>query len=99
MAKITAKYIPAGYVAQPLTPRQKLNVALRDLYTPQSLAGYVVAAVIPTVVNGQPNYGTNGKRLAQRVGAVARDSSQAIFTDAIFDPLFHEDPRYYVQGS
>jgi hypothetical protein len=98
-AKITVKYIPAGYVAQPLTSREKLNVALRDLYRPQSLAGYVIAGGYSHLVNGQPNYGTNSAAFGQRVGAAfARDTSQAIFADALFAPLFHEDPRYYVQG-
>jgi hypothetical protein len=98
-AKITAKYIPSGYRAQPLTSREKLNVALRDLYTPQSLSGYVLAGGFSHLTNGQPNYGTNSAAFGQRVGAAfARDTSQAVFTDAVFAPLFHEDPRYYVQG-
>jgi hypothetical protein len=98
-AKITAKYIPAGWRAQPLDRRQKLNVALRDLYTPQSLAGYVLAGGYSHLTDGQPNYGTNSAAFGKRVGAAfARDTSQAIFTDAIFAPLLHEDPRYYVQG-
>jgi hypothetical protein len=98
-AKITAKYIPAGYRAQPLDRRDKLNVALRDLYTPQSFAGYVLAGGYSHLVNGQPNYGTNSAAFGQRVGAAfARDTSQAVFTDFVFAPVFHEDPRYYVQG-
>jgi hypothetical protein len=98
-AKITAKYIPAGWQAQRLDRRQKLNVALRDLYTPQSLAGYILAGGYSHLTNGQPNYGTNGDAFGKRVGAAfARDTSQAVFTDAVFAPLLDEDPRYYVQG-
>jgi hypothetical protein len=34
------------------------------------------------------------------VGAAgARQASQIVFSNAILDPLFHEDPRYYVLGS
>ncbi len=32
------------------------------------------------------------------VAAALRAGSEGIFTDCLFAPLFHEDPRYYVMG-
>lgn len=59
----------------------------------------VGAAGFSHITNGQPNYGTNSGAFEQRLGAVLlRDTTEAVFADAVFAPLMHEDPRYYVQG-
>jgi hypothetical protein len=51
------------------------------------------------VTDGSPNYGSNGRGFAQRLGAAAaRDSSEGIFSDSILAPVLHEDPRYYRMG-
>jgi hypothetical protein len=93
------KRIPAGWTAQPLTPHEKLFLGLHELYSPVGIAGMVGAAGFSHLSNGQPNYGTNGGAFEQRLGAVLlRDTTEAVFADAVFAPLMHEDPRYYVQG-
>jgi hypothetical protein len=52
------------------------------------------------VLNGQPNYGTDRGAFGERLGAAGiRETTQGVFTDSIFAPLLHEDPRYYVEGS
>jgi hypothetical protein len=94
-----AAVIPAGWTAQPLTAGNKVVVGLHDAVDPFSLIGIVLSAGYSDVVNGQPNYGTNGKAIGKRLGAVAaRDTSETIFTESIFAPIFHQDPRYYVMG-
>ena len=93
------KRIPAGWTAQPLTPHEKFFLGLHELYSPVGIAGMVGAAGFSQISNGQPNYGTNGGAFEQRLGAVLlRDTTEAVFADAVFAPLMHEDPRYYVQG-
>ena len=93
------KRIPAGWTAQPLTTREKLFLGLHELYSPVGIAGMVGAAGFSHISNGQPNYGTNSGAFEQRLGAILlRDTTEAVFADAVFAPLMHEDPRYYVQG-
>jgi hypothetical protein len=98
-APIYAKVIPAGWQSEPLTARDKVILGFRDLYSPLSIASIIFTAGYEHVTNGEPNYGTNSGAFAERVGATAiRQSSEGIFTDTIFAPLLHEDPRYYVEG-
>ena len=93
------KRIPAGWTAQPITSHQKFLLGLHELYSPIGIAGMVGAAGFSQISNGQPNYGTNSGAFEQRLGAVLlRDTTEAVFADAVFAPLMHEDPRYYVQG-
>jgi hypothetical protein len=99
-ASLHLKYIPAGWKVLPLTRQDKVLLGLKDLYSPISVGTYVVSAGYSHLTNGQPNFGTDGNAFAQRFGAAfVRDSSEGIFTDAVFAPLLHEDPRYYVEGS
>jgi hypothetical protein len=93
------KHIPAGWVAQPLTPGDKMVLGARSLYSPLSLLGYVVTAGYEQAENGQPNFGTDRGAFAQRLGAISlRDTTEDAFTDIVFAPLLHEDPRYFVDG-
>lgn len=72
---------------------------MHDLYTPESFGGFLVAAAYSQGVNGQPNYGTDRGAFGERLGAAAlRDSSQDLLSGAVFAPLLHQDPRYYVEG-
>ncbi len=94
------KSISPDQTAQPLTGRDKVVLSLRQLYAPIPVVGIIIAGGYTHLVNGAPNYGTNGEAAAQRIGAsFARGESQELFADAILCPLLHDDPRYYVQGS
>jgi hypothetical protein len=93
------KYIPSGFTAQPINGREKVVVGLRDLISPFNFLGMISSALYSQWTNGEPNYGTNSGAFAQRFGAAAiRESSQGLFTDAVFCPLLRQDPRYYVEG-
>jgi hypothetical protein len=93
------KYIPSGWTAQTLTPHDKVLLGLRDLYSPLNFIAMVASAGYEQALNGEPNYGTDRGAFGERLGAAAiRESTQGLFTDSIFSPLLHEDPRYYVQG-
>jgi len=99
IAPIGWKRIPAGWAGQPLTARDKMELGARDLYSPFSMLGYMATTVYEQAANGQPNYGTNIGAFGQRMGAtLLRDSSEEVFTDMVFAPLLHQDPRYYVDG-
>ena len=99
IAPALMKRIPDGWTAQPITSHQKFLLGLRELASPIGIAGMVGAAGFSHITNGQPNYGTDTGAFEQRLGAVfLRDTTEAVFADAVFAPLMHEDPRYYVQG-
>jgi hypothetical protein len=94
------KTIAAGETAQRLNAGDKVVIAFRELYSPLGLAGSALSAGYSHAVNGAPNYGTNGTAFGKRFGAaVARGSSQEIFSDGVFAPMLRMDPRYYVLGS
>jgi hypothetical protein len=99
VASIYKKYIPAGWSAQQITPQGKIILGMRDLYTPSNFAAKIVTAGYEQALNGQPNYGVDRGAFGERLGAAAiRETTQGLFTDSVFAPLLHEDPRYYVEG-
>jgi len=99
VAPIGTRYIPAGWEAQSQTVHDKQMMALRDIFSPFSLMGYMAAASYSHLANGQPNYGVNSEAFGKRVGAaVVRGASEEVFTEMVFAPALHEDMRYYVQG-
>lgn len=88
-----------GQTAPPLSVRDKRIIGLKQNFTLFALAGVVTSAGYDQLVNGSPSYGTDSGAFGERVGATAlRATSQNIFGNVIFAPLFHEDPRYYQMG-
>jgi hypothetical protein len=100
VAPIHTKYILPGMTAQPISARDKVMIGLQDSYSLMNFGGMFAAAGYEQLRNSEPNYGTDRGAFGERVGAAAiRDTTQGVFTDAVFAPLLHEDPRYYVEGS
>lgn len=99
VAPIHTKYILPGMTAQPISARDKVMIGLQDSYSLMNFGGMFAAAGYEQLRNSEPNYGTDRGAFGERVGAAAiRDTTQGVFTDAVFAPLLHEDPRYYVEG-
>jgi hypothetical protein len=99
VASPRVKTISAGRSAPPQTVKDKIFMGLRESVTPLSMAGWITSAGYGHLVNGRPNYGTNSKAFAQRLGASAADGgSKEIFSDCIMAPILHQDPRYYQLG-
>ncbi len=93
------KYIKPGQQAPRLSVNDKFVLGVKDAVSPLSFIGWATAAEYSQLVNGSPNYGTNGKAFLQRFGAAAaRASSEGIFSDSIMASVLHEDPRYYKMG-
>ncbi len=100
VAPIHRKYIMPDMRAQTITARDKVIIGLKGTYSLQNFGGIIFAAGYEQLRNGQPNYGTDRGAFGQRLGAGAiRDTTQGVFTDSVFAPLLHEDPRYYIQGN
>jgi hypothetical protein len=99
IASRTRKDIAPGQQAPRLTIGDKILLGFRSSVTPFSMLGWAFSAGFSQARDGSPNYGTNGKAFAQRLGAAAaRNESEGVFSDAIMAPIFHEDPRYYEMG-
>ena len=84
----------------PLTPKQKFSLAAHDSLDWTSFVGISVTAGIEQANNTYAGYGQGaagyGKRWAARFGD-GRTSD--FFGHAVFPSLFHQDPRYFYQGT
>ena len=91
--------IQPGQTAPSLTARNKFDLGLRESFTIFSVIGWTASAGYSQLTNGSPNYGTDSGAFGMRLGATGlRNTSHNILGNAIFAPLFHEDPRYYRLG-
>jgi hypothetical protein len=92
--------INPGEVTQPMSVRDKIVSGITSQASLFSATGWLAAAGWEQLTNGSPNYGTDSGAFGQRLGAAAlRGASEGIFSNSLFAPLFHEDPRYYVMGA
>lgn len=99
MASVTDKIIAPGQPAPSLTAGNKVLLGLKNSFSPFSAAGWILSAGYSHVTDSSPNYGTNSGAFAQRFGAaVARGTSEGVFSDSIMASVLHEDPRYYQMG-
>ena len=91
--------IAPGEIADPMSVHDKVVGGLKDSVSLFSATGWLAAAGWEQLWNDSPNYGTDAGAFGQRLGAAAiRGISEGVFSDSLFAPLFHEDPRYYIMG-
>ena len=82
-----------------MTVQEKIVGGLKDSVSLFSIGGWLGAAGWEQLWNSSPNYGTDSGAFGQRLGAAAiRGISEGVFSESLFAPMFHEDPRYYVMG-
>ena len=85
-------------IADPMTVHDKVAAGLKSSVS--SATGSLATAGWEQLTNGRPNYGTDSGAFGQRLGAAAiRSTSNSLFSNSVFAPIFHEDTRYYVMGS
>lgn len=84
---------------EPLTVRQKFNLATKDTTDPFTI---VLAAFYAGIAQWQddfPTWGQGGAAYGKRFGAAYGDQVVGNYlTEAILPSLFHEDPRYFRKG-
>jgi hypothetical protein len=86
--------------AAPLTAGQKFRFAVRGTFDPVSILGVGVGAGIEQATDAFPGYGQGAAGYGKRFAAKFADGRDSDFlTHAVFPSLFHQDPRYYYQGS
>ncbi len=88
------------YDAAPLTWKQKFSFATRGTFDPVSIIGVGFAAGLEQANNSFAGYGQGAVGYSKRFAAKFVDGRTSdFFTHAVFPTLFHQDPRYYYQGS
>ena len=89
-----------GEIADPMTVSDKVKAGLKSSVSLFSMAGWLASAGYEQLNNGIPNYGTDAGAFGQRLGIGAiHGISNGVFSNSLFAPIFHQDPRYYVMGS
>jgi Carboxypeptidase regulatory-like domain len=88
------------YDAAPLTWKQKFSLATHGTFDPVSMIGVGFAAGLEQANNSYAGYGQGAAGYSKRFAAKFVDGRTSDFlTRAVFPSLFHQDPRYYYQGS
>jgi hypothetical protein len=88
------------YDAAPLTWKQKFSLAARGTFDPVSVIGVGMAAGKEQARNDYAGYGQGAAGYSKRFAAKFVDGRSSDFlTHAVFPSVFHQDPRYYYQGS
>jgi hypothetical protein len=88
------------YDAAPLTSKQKFSLAARGTFDPVAMIGVAFGAGIEQANNSFAGYGQGAAGYSKRFAAKFVDGRSSDFlTHAVFPSLFHQDPRYYYQGS
>jgi hypothetical protein len=86
--------------AAPLTAGLKFRLSIRGMLDPVVFLSTAVGAGIEQANDSSPTYGQGAAGYAKRYGAgYAGVVSNRLFTGAIYPALFHQDPRFFYQGS
>jgi hypothetical protein len=84
---------------EPLSPRQKWELALKGTADPFNLANAVMTAAFSQDGNQTPKYGEGGTAYSERFAAAVADSGmQNMFSAGVLANLLHQDPRYFRMG-
>lgn len=86
--------------AEPMSAKQKYKLAVRTLVDPTTFVVLAGVAGAEQYNGTYPGYGPGIEGYGKRYGAALADSiSGRIIGSAVLPSLFHQDPRYFYQGS
>ena len=86
--------------AQPMTTPLKFKLALRSLIDPVQFLSVAATAGLELKANTYSGYGTGIQAYGKLYGTAFADSVDSrMLGGAILPSLFHQDPRYFYQGS
>jgi hypothetical protein len=93
-------YTAYDWNAPPLTPRQKFELAWKNVIDPGSFFVTGVTAGIEQAENAFSGYNQGAAGYARRYGAAEGDLISGTYLGgAILPVLFHQDPRYFWKGT
>jgi carboxypeptidase family protein len=88
------------YDAAPLTKKQKYSLVSHSAFDPIEFLAAGINAGIEQATNRFPGYGQGAKGYGKRYASSFGDSlSRNYLSNAVLPSLFHQDPRYFYQGS
>ncbi len=86
--------------AAPLDTKQKFSLAFRDTFDPATFVGVSIGAGFQQATDAFSGYGQGAQGYGKRWGALfANGRTSDILSRAVFPSLFHQDPRYFYQGT
>jgi hypothetical protein len=90
-------YVPD---AAPMSSNQKLSLALHETFDWTSFAGTSAVAGVQQATNAYAGFGGGASGYAKRwAAAFATQQSNELLSHYVFASLFHQDPRYFYQGT
>ncbi len=93
-------YTSFVYDAVPLNAKQKYRLAFRDTFDPTRFVATAMLAGIEQGNDSYKGYGLGAAGYAKRYAAAYGDGlTNDILSHAVFPAIFHQDPRYFYQGS
>lgn len=93
-------YVSYVWNAAPLNTKQKFSMELRDIFDPTTFIGVSIGAGIQQARNSFPGFGQGAAGYGKRGGALfANGRTSDLFSRAVFPSMFHQDPRYFYEGS
>ena len=93
-------YVSYVHDAAPLTSKQKFSLATHDTFDWTSFLGVSVTAGIEQANNSYAGYGQGAAGYGKRWAAKFGDGRTSDYlSHAVFPSLFHQDPRYFYQGT
>jgi hypothetical protein len=93
-------YVSYVHDAAPLTTKQKFSLASHDTLDWTSFVGISATAGIEQANNTYAGYGGGAAGYGKRWAAKFGDGRSADYlSHAVFASLFHQDPRYFYQGT
>ena len=85
---------------QPLTPPEKLRVALDDSFDPSAFLVAGIFAGLSMVQKQYSSFGTGAQGFGKYYGAAFADQAIGnIMTEGLLPIALHQDPRYFVKGT
>src|SRR5271157_1487191 len=85
--------------AAPLTSKLKFQLAMKTLTDPVTIIGFGMNSAIYQAA-GYPSYRQGAAGYGERLGSTSAGGySKILLGDAVFPSLFHQDPRYFYQGT
>lgn len=88
------------YDAAPLTKKQKYSLVSHSAFDPIEFLAAGINAGIEQATNRFPGYGQGAKGYGKRYASSFGDAlSRNYLSNAVLPSLFHQDPRYFYQGS
>ena len=92
-------YVTYEHDAAPMTPKLKFQLAMKALTDPVTMTGFGLNAAIYQAAD-YPSYRQGASGYGQRLGATfAGGYTKILLGDAVLPSLFHQDPRYFYQGT